>query len=184
MLWDGAVDTLPYPDGDLPIKIKAVDGTGKETIFEGVYVVKNLPPVIDVQVPSEPDPGKMRELVAGGVMMGVATDPWGVAPGFSLIQFWPADSSAPDPENRSNWNIMDKPDYLGVWKEIANNPGERESLSKKAMEFRYRAVDHTDTSVPPRSLDPGYYRYRFLVMDAAGDIFRYPPAGTEPDYPG
>jgi hypothetical protein len=44
--WISALDTTQYPDGDLPVMVKAVDGMGKSVDFAGMYSVKNSPPEI------------------------------------------------------------------------------------------------------------------------------------------
>jgi hypothetical protein len=175
MTYKGSKDTTPYQDGELSVKVKAIDGTGKQIVSDMMFYVKNRPPSIEVQVPPEPEAGKQRELIAGGVMIGISTDLWGVAPGYPLIQFWAADAAAMDPLDMSAWQAMDKPDPAS-WN-ITMNPGDN---SKKAMEFRYNAVDHRDPERRP--LMPGFYRYRFMAMDAGGEIFLYPPAGSEKDY--
>ncbi|WP_010263610.1 Ig-like domain-containing protein [Treponema primitia] len=167
-------DTTQMPDGDMPVKLRATDGTGKSGELEVLYTVKNGPPTIEVQIPPEPEPGKQRELIAGGVMIGIATDLWGVAPGYPQIQFWRDGDIPPDPLDIAAWKSMDRPD-------AANWNTTMDPLNgKKATEFRFNAVNH---DVPENTLLlPGFYHYRFLTMDAAGVLFNYPPLGSEKDY--
>ncbi|WP_026043418.1 Ig-like domain-containing protein [Treponema primitia] len=169
LLWNVYRNTKDYEDGQIRLRARASDKSGKDTISEEmVYTIKNGFPSINVQVPSKPDPGKNRELVVGGVMIGIATDLWGIAPGYPKIQFWPADGIAPDPALDTAWEDMDRPDPT-VWNAAV--------VGKTAMEFRYDAVDHGSGDRKP--LRPGMYRFRYKVLDMGGEVVYYPPLAVE-----
>ncbi|MFP3041479.1 Ig-like domain-containing protein [Treponema primitia] len=172
LLWNTYRNTNDYEDGQIRVRARASDNSGKDTISEElVYTIKNGFPTIEVQVPSEPDPGKKRELVAGGVMIGIAADLWGIAPGYPKIQFWPADGTAPDPALDTAWEDMDRPEAT-QWNAAA--------AGKTAMEFRFDAVDHSSEDRNP--LRPGMYRFRYKVLDMGGQMAYYPPIAVD-SYP-
>ncbi|MDR3123284.1 MAG: hypothetical protein LBU16_05850, partial [Treponema sp.] len=162
--WTSSINTRQYPDGDLPVMVKAVDGTGKSVVFEGIYSVKNSPPALELQIPAlieSPTEDRHMELVTGGFMVGIARDLWGVAPGYPKIQFWPR-SEGENPSKLSDWDYVDSYASLSAeeWAAAANG--------RIALEFRFHAVDRSDSTLPldeMPSLKPGYYRFRFQVKD-------------------
>ncbi|MDR0597737.1 MAG: hypothetical protein LBG14_04455, partial [Treponema sp.] len=166
--WTNTVDTTHYPDGDLPVMIKAMDESGKSVVFEGMYSVKNGPPEVELQIPAlieEPTPDKHMELVTGGFMVGIARDIWGVAPGYPKIQFWPQSQG----ENPVDPTWLDMDSYAsmtaGEWNTAPNG--------RIALEFRFNAVNRwSDPSLPldeMPNLAPGFYRFRFQVKDVEAD---------------
>jgi hypothetical protein len=179
--WIYPVDTTLYPDGDLPLLVKAQDGSGKEVIFEGMYSAKNGPVEVEVEVPAqyeEEGAHKFKDLITGGDLYGVAKDLWGVAPGYPKIQFWHA--SQGDNLDNPRWDDLDS--YAAMSAEAwAAFPG-----GKTALQFQYKAVDRTGAGnqlldeMP--SLQPGPYRFRFLARDVDGMEALYPPAGSEKSY--
>jgi hypothetical protein len=174
--WKSLVDTTKYPDGNLPIKIKAIDGTGKNVVFEGNYSVKNGPPKIDLQIPAmieEPTPERHMQLVSGGFMVGIITDLWGVAPGYPQIQFWPA-SEGELPRNPEAWS------YLDSYASMSAGEWQADTGVWTALEFRFNAVDRDISSAEEEvGLKPGYYRFRFQAKDLEADseAVIYPASG-------
>ncbi|MDR2029422.1 MAG: hypothetical protein LBP93_07785, partial [Treponema sp.] len=178
--WVYTLNTLEEfkEDGDIKVKIRALDRSGKETLTEElVYTVKNHPPQIELAIPAwKFESGKAQtdkdvpELVAGGVMIGYASDLQGVKPGYPKIKLWVDGETPPD-----TWADMDVPDPNpeNGWNEA--NP---EAGGKRSLEFRYKALDR-GTGNP---LDPNKrYRVKFWVMDISGGEAFFPETPTDPN---
>ncbi|MCL2067464.1 MAG: hypothetical protein FWG99_08370 [Treponema sp.] len=192
------IDTieLKMADGKFAAWVIAVDVSGKTTTSTDLfYVVKNLPPQIELTIPSVKGVNFDSEeflaelptedpVFVGFDLMGLATDNLGIMPGYPKIMIWPKGEALD-----SNGEPLDA--QYRVWRStvLPRTPAEGEP-ALTATRFTWPMVKVEDTpgsntyrwpnDGEPKTgqrytyLDAGLYQFRILAMDMYGKPNYYP----------
>ncbi|MCL2067463.1 MAG: hypothetical protein FWG99_08365 [Treponema sp.] len=192
------IDTiaLNMADGQFKAQVTAVDVSGKRTTTtDMIYVVKNLPPQIELTIPAirgvnfdnveflenliSEDP-----VFVGFDLMGLATDNMGIMPGYPKIMIWPRGEALD-----SNGEPLN-PEYR-VWRQtvLPRTPG-TDDPALTATRFTWPMVKIEDplgsgiyrwpvdgepkTGQSYTYLDAGQYQFRIWTMDIYGKPNYYP----------
>jgi len=208
--WEVDLDTSDMMDGQIKAWVTAIDESGNETkSTEITYFVKNKLPQIEMTIPvilteKFDDDVFLGELVASDPvyrrfsLMGVATDDFGVWPGFPKIMIWPADNSNIDIDGLPRYENEMPTDHYGYWYSMEDIPDISEKRSTTATRFswpmlnlRHDPTESTAASTYPEGgeyrlpkknttesredyLAIGKYRFRVWTKDRFGNDNFYP----------
>ncbi|TVQ97967.1 MAG: hypothetical protein EA403_14590, partial [Spirochaetaceae bacterium] len=148
--WSHTVDTRLFPNGRLNVRIRVIDGAGKQTTTEELlFTVDNEGPRIFVLVPAFTEGSAV--VAVGGLIAGTVTDAEGVYIATEQdglfppqIKFWPALETEP-----ADWEDLD----------IETNEGDTKA----------------DFTYPLTGLPAGEYLMRVRAVDVSGQPSFLPP---------
>ena|GEM_PF-1893905 len=203
-LWFVDIDTSDMEDGTIKTWVVAVDITGKSTTSTDiVYRVKNMPPQIELTIPSVRGPQfdgedigpmtlteflELDPVIVGFDLMGLATDDLGMRMGYPKIMIWPATAFPegvipPESHRYGQWHTL-----------VINNPKDgitaarftwpmvqmvRDGFRKDANGVdtafeNWRLPKGHEQGEPFTSLTQGNYRFRIWTQDMNGTNNFYP----------
>jgi len=147
--WEVALDTSEMSDGQIKAWVTAVDESGKETkSTEITYFVKNKLPQIEMTIPVITTEKFDNDAFLNGLvgsdpvyrrfsLMGVATDDFGIWPGFPKIMIWPWDNPNVDIDGLPKWEDDKPTDSYGYWYAMEDIPPLEEKRSTTATRFSW-----------------------------------------------
>jgi len=194
--WEVNIDTADMADGSIRTQVTAVDKSGNiTTTTDMIYIVKNIPPQIELTVPrvkgngfDAPDLNQILSgapLYQGSDLMGIASDVFGIERGYPQILTWPRDYHNVD----ENGVVLETDPKWGKWRTVTDdNYCALNTDGLNAVQFRWSMIEliqsGDDWRLPENEelLDPlltkdlpvGVYRVKFRVMDKFGVVNTYP----------
>ena len=214
--WEFVLDTLSLPegaliqtmgDGRVMMRFRVWDSLGYVESDELAYSVKNLPSQITTALPSyeailEFDADNPIRVAGGAAIQGRVTDLRGLAPGYPMIQIWPADRAdiTADPDafaNHSSYGLASMfLTTLAPTGSVTDNM--EESFYDSRLEnivnvanFQFRlnsfSVELRDDGVRKAVFDPpspmtGAYRFRIITKDTREIVGHFPPYAHGTDH--
>ena len=192
----GDGSNVAIPDGNVYAQVTAVDTSGnKTTTTEMVYIVKNLPPQIEMTIPGvkggtmyngdgslnpdyltktlpdfdDPDlTSQLDKVYQGFDIMGLAEDNCGIADGFPKIMIWPAPGQAAFGDIST---YVDSTTGLPFQQDPTNTYGKWVTLDKPVNVSGLKATKFTYSM---SGLPLGNYRFRIWTRDLFGKDNFYP----------
>ena len=197
-IWKFNIDThkLDMDEGKITTRVTATDSSGKSTTTTDIiYFVKNLPPQIEMTIPSikgrdfdsiDRDLNeflvKYDQIFVGIDLMGLATDNLGLEEGYPKIMFWPVLDGL---EMNEKGEPIDK--KWGQWYSAdVQNPRPGITATRFTWPMSELIEDPDDPaaedngwrlprgSSEKRPLPSGYYRFKMWVRDTNGVDNFYP----------
>jgi hypothetical protein len=168
--WAYTLDTTVFEEGDISVQFRVEDTSGKVTTTENlVFAVKNAFPKIEMQIPLINDAdaasaglnGVPYRLTAGGDLVGIASDRWGIKPNYPLIKFWAVE----------DYSDGVPPDSQVSWKEVVVSD-EDKGQTLKSLQFQFPL---TGSNGDPLDIGTAY-RFQLKLHDVNGKETIYPPA--------
>ena len=199
------LNTSKMEDGNIKLQVTARDTWGKtSTTTDIIYIVKNLPPQIEMTIPaikggtmSNPgypagqipdfDDPKLAMLLEndpvyfGFDLMGMAEDNMGISKGYPKIMIWPKDHPTVDKDGiptdarYGTWRSLEKPrDADGLRATKFSWPMVK-LIKDSAAEGGWRLPNKEEIAARDYTyLDQGLYRFRILTKDLFGKENVYP----------
>jgi hypothetical protein len=204
--WVVDLDVSDMEDGEIKAWVTAIDSSGNETTTtQMTYFVKNKLPQIEMTIPvinteKFDDNLFLSELIVNDPvfrrfsLMGVATDNYGMEPGFPKIMIWPSDSLNVDTDDLPSLDANGKPlDEYGYWYSMEDIPNgyttaTRFSWPMLTLKYdannpvtatvpqggKYRLPEKDDTEGRENFVPLGDYRFRIWTKDRFGNDNFYP----------
>ncbi len=152
--WSHAVDTRLFPNGRLNVRIRVIDGAGKQTTTEELlFTVDNEGPRIFVLVPAFTEGSAL--VAVGGLIAGTVTDAEGVYTSVEQDGLFPP--------------------QIRFWQD-GTEPGDWEDLDIETNEGDTKA----DFTFPLTGVPTGPYLMRIRAVDVSGQESVLPPIEEAP----
>jgi len=206
--WEVDLDTSEMKDGQIKAWVTAIDESGNDTTStEITYFVKNKLPQIEMTIPvitteKFDNDDFLNNLFSSDPvyrrfsLMGVATDDFGIWPGFPKIMIWPENNDNVDTDGLPRYENGRPTDAYGYWYQMEDIPSLNEK-STTATRFSWPMLNlkHDPTPLTAKSTYPeggeyrlpkktgenreefltlGKYRFRVWTKDRFGNDNYYP----------
>ncbi|MDR1839996.1 MAG: hypothetical protein LBQ93_10495, partial [Treponema sp.] len=194
-------DTSEMADGNFKAVISAADLSGKKTVTpELVYIIKNKPPSVSMQIPRPTTAGSALDnnfpagVVTDNYLMGVFEDMAGVAPGYPWIKLWKEGEAEPgtngaDYSANAGWKgACGERDRGNGWVTVDTGFVESEK-GERGGSFRYYLRNRTFSGEEypigeGEHLEAGRYNVKIIAVDILGSVLEWPRGAytNEPDF--